>query len=56
MKAPQGFPTRCDCGGKLLYEVTLGRVFSCCDTCTPVVKVPRDVWDVTCPRFAMRRA
>jgi hypothetical protein len=42
---PKGLrlPRRCECGGKMLYEFSLGRIFSCCDTCSPVVqmKLPR---------------
>jgi hypothetical protein len=34
-----GLPKRCECGGKLLYVRDFGRVFSVCDTCTPVVAV-----------------
>lgn len=36
-------PTLCECGGKMLYDFGAGRVFSCCDTCSPVVnvKLPR---------------
>ena len=34
-----GLPKHCECGGLMLYSASFGRVFSCCDTCTPVVKV-----------------
>ncbi len=32
-------PTTCDCGGRMVYDRTHGRVWSHCDTCTPVVRV-----------------
>lgn len=37
----KGLPKLCKCGGKMLYTRDHGRIFSCCDTCTPVVKVKR---------------
>jgi len=42
-------PKHCECGGKMLYEVDFGRVFSCCDTCTPVVEVKVPKINVTAP-------
>lgn len=32
-------PKHCECGGKMIYDVSFGRMWSCCDTCTPVVTV-----------------
>ncbi len=36
---PRGLPRRCECGGRMLYDFDFGRVWSACDTCTPVVHV-----------------
>jgi hypothetical protein len=32
-------PKRCECGGKMEYAFSFGRVWSCCSKCTPVSKV-----------------
>ena len=32
-------PKRCECGGKMVYVRDFGRIFSHCDTCTPVVTI-----------------
>lgn len=35
-----GLPKRCECGGKMIYSQGAGGyVGSCCDRCTPVVRV-----------------
>jgi len=34
-----GLPKNCECGGTMIYDVDFGRVWSVCDTCTPVVNV-----------------
>lgn len=34
-----GLPYRCECGGKMEYDFDFGRVFSCCDTCSPKTKI-----------------
>jgi hypothetical protein len=36
----RGLPQHCECGGKILYDLSYGRVWSCCDTCTGIAKVP----------------
>lgn len=30
-----GLPERCECGGRMLYEMEFGRIWSICDRCTP---------------------
>lgn len=35
----KGLPKKCECGGIMEYAFQFGSVFSCCDTCTPKVKV-----------------
>jgi hypothetical protein len=37
--AEQWLPKFCDCGGEMEYEFSLGRIFSGCKKCTPVVVV-----------------
>lgn len=37
----RGLPEFCECGGKMIYDVSFGRVWSVCDTCTPVVHVDK---------------
>lgn len=37
----KGLPKRCECGGKMVYVRDFGRIFSHCDTCTPVVRAAR---------------
>ena len=32
-------PKHCECGGRMIYDYDFGRVWSVCDTCTPVVTV-----------------
>jgi hypothetical protein len=32
-------PYRCECGGLMEYSYDMGRVWSGCKTCTPVVKI-----------------
>ena len=32
-------PKRCECGGKMIYSFAFGRIFSCCDRCTPKVTI-----------------
>lgn len=39
----KGLPKLCECGGKMLYEFDFGRVWSCCDTCSPVVLWPSSI-------------
>jgi|HubBroStandDraft_6_1064221.scaffolds.fasta_scaffold484944_4 hypothetical protein len=34
--AKKGLPKKCECGGNMEYAFDFGRVFSVCDTCTPV--------------------
>ena len=34
---PAELPERCDCGGRMIYAHSLGRIFSACDTCSPVI-------------------
>jgi len=31
-------PKHCECGGRMLYDAQFDRVFSACDTCTPVLE------------------
>lgn len=43
-RAGMRLPRRCECGGRMAYDVSLGRVWSWCMRCTPVVRcgpVPR---------------
>ncbi len=35
----KGLPKWCECGGKMEYAFSFRRVWSCCKTCTPVVKL-----------------
>ena len=32
-------PKHCECGGRMLYNGSLGRVWSVCERCTPVVEI-----------------
>jgi hypothetical protein len=36
-------PRRCECGGKMKYEFSMGRIFGYCLSCTPVVTVSKRV-------------
>lgn len=36
----EALPRRCECGGRMVYERDFGRLFSCCEDCTPVVEIP----------------
>ena len=35
----KGLPKNCECGGKMVYSFSFGRVWSVCDKCSPVVKI-----------------
>jgi hypothetical protein len=52
--AREDLPERCECGGKMEYAFDFGRVFSCCDTCTPVavVHLPKPRWVTRPTEFA----
>lgn len=39
----QGLPKNCECGGKMIYSFAFNRVFSGCDTCTPVETIPESI-------------
>lgn len=36
-------PEKCECGGTMLYSFSFDRVWSVCDTCTPVETVNMNV-------------
>lgn len=39
----KGLPIYCECGGKMEYTFSFGRIWSCCSKCSPVqtVKIPK---------------
>ena len=36
-------PKRCECGGKMVYAFAFDRVWSDCETCSPVTIIDPDV-------------